>query len=73
MTDTQRRGQRVLELGAHAQGAVLDEKAWACESRIRTVRPARFAAGEVRAVFPYAPRVVAVLADGETVLIRVQP
>jgi hypothetical protein len=63
----------LLDFGDHAQGLAIDDDLWALESRVRAVRPERVAAGEVRAVFPYAPHIAMVLTStGDLVTIRVQ-
>lgn len=60
------------ELGDRVSGAVIDGALWNRESRIRRVRPARHAAGEVHGIYPQAPRVAAVLTrDGELVHVLV--
>lgn len=63
----------LLDLGERAQGQVIDAELWMRESRCRRVMPVRFAAGEVRSVFPFAPHVVGILTPGgEQLTIRAQ-
>lgn len=63
----------LLELGAKAQGQVLDAGLWERESRCRVAVPVRVAAGAVMTVWPFAPHVVGIVTPaGEQLTIRAQ-